>query len=134
MKILSIGNSFSQDAQRYLYRLAKKAGDTFKTVNLDIGGCTDYSANFSFRLVDNTHSSFYYCFGIFPSRMDKGNFKLFQKLNNMVRKKKQKMQLSTKIALVLLLLAVILTLLQYIFKTFLGVDLGITFFGQEMFW
>lgn len=43
------------------------------------------------------------------------------------------MQLSTKIALVLLLLAVILTLLQYIFKTFLGVDLGITFFGQEMF-
>ncbi len=40
MKILSIGNSFSQDAQRYLYRLAKKAGDNFKTVNLDIGGCT----------------------------------------------------------------------------------------------
>ena len=40
MKILSIGNSFSQDAQRYLYRLAKKAGDTFKTVNLDIGGCS----------------------------------------------------------------------------------------------
>ena len=40
MKILSIGNSFSQDAQRYLYRLAKKAGDTFKTVSLDIGGCT----------------------------------------------------------------------------------------------
>ena len=40
MKILSIGNSFSQDAQRYLYRLAKKAGDTFKTVNLYIGGCS----------------------------------------------------------------------------------------------
>ena len=40
MKILSIGNSFSQDAQRYLYRLAKKAGDNFKTVNLDIGGCS----------------------------------------------------------------------------------------------
>ena len=40
MKILSIGNSFSQDAQRYLYRLAKKEGDTFKTVNLDIGGCS----------------------------------------------------------------------------------------------
>ena len=40
MKILSIGNSFSQDAQRYLFGLAKKAGDTFKTVNLDIGGCS----------------------------------------------------------------------------------------------
>ena len=40
MKILSIGNSFSQDAQRYLYRLAKKAGDEFKTVNLYIGGCS----------------------------------------------------------------------------------------------
>ena len=40
MKILSIGNSFSQDAQRYLFKLAKKAGDTFKTVNLDIGGCS----------------------------------------------------------------------------------------------
>ena len=40
MKILSIGNSFSQDAQRYLFRVAKKAGHTFKTVNLDIGGCS----------------------------------------------------------------------------------------------
>ena len=40
MKILSIGNSFSQDAQRYLHRLAKKNGDCFKTVNLNIGGCT----------------------------------------------------------------------------------------------
>ena len=58
MKILSIGNSFSQDAQRYLYKLAKKAGDDFKTVNLDIGGCslrTHYlnvledKANYSFE-------------------------------------------------------------------------------------
>ena len=40
MKILSIGNSFSQDAQRYLYRLAKTAGDEWKTVNLNIGGCS----------------------------------------------------------------------------------------------
>lgn len=39
MKILSIGNSFSQDAQRYLYRLAKKDGVNMKTVNLYIGGC-----------------------------------------------------------------------------------------------
>lgn len=39
MKILSIGNSFSQDAQRYLHRLAKHQGVDMKTVNLYIGGC-----------------------------------------------------------------------------------------------
>ena len=39
MKILSIGNSFSQDAQRYLHRLAKGEGVEMKTVNLYIGGC-----------------------------------------------------------------------------------------------
>lgn len=40
MKILSIGNSFSQDAQRYLHRLALKEGVQMKTVNLYIGGCS----------------------------------------------------------------------------------------------
>ena len=40
MKILSIGNSFSQDAQRYLHRLAKQDGTELKTVNLYIGGCS----------------------------------------------------------------------------------------------
>lgn len=40
MKILSIGNSFSCDAQRYLQRLAKKDGVEIKTVNLFIGGCS----------------------------------------------------------------------------------------------
>lgn len=39
MKILSIGNSFSQDAQRYLHRLAKGEGVDMKCVNLYIGGC-----------------------------------------------------------------------------------------------
>ncbi|MBE6655246.1 MAG: DUF4886 domain-containing protein [Ruminococcaceae bacterium] len=39
LKILSIGNSFSQDAQRYLHRLAKQDGTELKTVNLYIGGC-----------------------------------------------------------------------------------------------
>ena len=39
MKILSIGNSFSQDAQRYLHRLALREGIQMKTVNLYIGGC-----------------------------------------------------------------------------------------------
>ncbi len=40
MKILSIGNSFSHDAQKYLYRLAKQEGVEMKTVNLYIGGCS----------------------------------------------------------------------------------------------
>ena len=39
MKILSIGNSFSHDAQRYLHRLAKGDGTELKAVNLYIGGC-----------------------------------------------------------------------------------------------
>lgn len=40
MKILSIGNSFSQDAQRYLHNLAKHDGAFIKCVNLYIGGCS----------------------------------------------------------------------------------------------
>lgn len=36
MQILSIGNSFSQDAQTYLYRMAKE----LFSVNLYIGGCS----------------------------------------------------------------------------------------------
>lgn len=40
MKILSIGNSFSFDAQRYLHSLAKHDGTQIKTVNLFIGGCS----------------------------------------------------------------------------------------------
>lgn len=39
MKILSIGNSFSQDAQRYLHCLALKDGVKLKAVNLYISGC-----------------------------------------------------------------------------------------------
>ena len=39
MNILSIGNSFSQDAHRYLHRIAKADGYTFNTFNLFIGGC-----------------------------------------------------------------------------------------------
>ena len=39
MNILSIGNSFSQDAQRYLHRIAKADGFNLNTFNLYIGGC-----------------------------------------------------------------------------------------------
>lgn len=38
-KILAIGNSFSQDATRYLYQVARSQGVNMKVVNLYIGGC-----------------------------------------------------------------------------------------------
>ena len=39
MKILSIGNSFSTDAQRYLNRISRLNSCQIKSVNLYIGGC-----------------------------------------------------------------------------------------------
>ena len=39
MNILSIGNSFSQDAQRYLHRIARADKLELNTFNLYIGGC-----------------------------------------------------------------------------------------------
>lgn len=40
MKILSIGNSFSHDAHRWLHKLAEHNGIDMYTVNLYIGGCS----------------------------------------------------------------------------------------------
>lgn len=40
MNILSIGNSFSQDAQRYLHQIAKADGVDIRCFNLYIGGCS----------------------------------------------------------------------------------------------
>lgn len=39
MNILAIGNSFSQDATRYLHRIARSDGFDLQVVNLFIGGC-----------------------------------------------------------------------------------------------
>jgi len=39
-RILSIGNSFSQDAQRYITEIASAAGVETEAVNLYIGGCS----------------------------------------------------------------------------------------------
>ncbi len=52
MNILSIGNSFSQDAHRYLHRIAKADGETLKTFNLYIGGCSLYT-HYKNMLEDN---------------------------------------------------------------------------------
>ncbi len=40
IKVLSIGNSFSQDAQRYLHNVAANEGVEMKCMNLYIGGCS----------------------------------------------------------------------------------------------
>lgn len=42
MKLLSIGNSFSQDAHKWLYDICKSAGKEIYNVNLYYGGCSLY--------------------------------------------------------------------------------------------
>ena len=42
IKVLSIGNSYSQDSTRYVHDAAKCVGVNIKTVNLYIGGCPLY--------------------------------------------------------------------------------------------
>lgn len=48
-------------------------------------------------------------------------------------KKKVSIPWPYKIAYGMLLLCAILALLQFVFKTYFGIDLGITFFGRDMF-
>ena len=45
MNILSIGNSFSEDAVRYLHKIARANGEKVTVVNLYIGGCP-FSAHY----------------------------------------------------------------------------------------
>jgi len=59
MKILSIGNSFSEDAQKYLQRIAKEDGTKMKTVNLYIGGCS-LRKHYLNMLDDNTAYEFHF--------------------------------------------------------------------------
>ncbi len=40
MKLLSIGNSFSQDAQKWLHQIAENGGEDIYAVNLYIGSCS----------------------------------------------------------------------------------------------
>ena len=40
MRVVSIGNSFSQDAQRYISQIAKNYGERLDVINLYIGGCS----------------------------------------------------------------------------------------------
>lgn len=43
MNILAIGNSFSQDASRYLHQIARADGVDLNVANLFIGGCSLYT-------------------------------------------------------------------------------------------
>jgi len=65
MKILAIGNSFSQDACAYIHQIAESAGIETKIVNLYIGGCplerhvqniTEDAAAYSYELNGNVHT------------------------------------------------------------------------------
>ena len=40
MRVVSIGNSFSQDAQRYINQIAKNYNERVDVINLYIGGCS----------------------------------------------------------------------------------------------
>lgn len=51
MKILCIGNSFSEDATRYMHQIARADGYKMKVVNLYIGGCS-FSEHFKNIMAD----------------------------------------------------------------------------------
>ena len=54
MKILAIGNSFSEDATRYLHDIAKADGQDMKVVNLCIGGCSLFT-HYENMMSDSRH-------------------------------------------------------------------------------
>ena len=65
MKILSVGNSFSQDAHSFLHRLGNSNGFNIQTANLYIGGCSlethwnnvcENKSDYSFELNGNEGS------------------------------------------------------------------------------
>ena len=64
MRILAIGNSFSQDATRYLHQIARTDGQKLSVVSLYYGGCTldrhyryMLSEENAYELVYNGHST-----------------------------------------------------------------------------
>lgn len=56
MKLLSIGNSFSQDAQEWLHQIAVANGVDLETTNLMIGGC---SLETHFNHIHDGESAYY---------------------------------------------------------------------------
>ena len=67
MNVLSIGNSFSEDAQRYIYNIARSNGEVLNTYNLYIGGCpleihfrNMMSEERKYELCVNGHHTYFY--------------------------------------------------------------------------
>lgn len=57
VKILAIGNSFSEDAVHYLYQMASSLGIDIKVVNLFIGGC---SLERHWKNIENNEKAYLY--------------------------------------------------------------------------
>jgi len=57
MKILCIGNSFSEDATRYIHQIARADGYNMKVVNLYIGGCS-FAQHFKNIMADKPNYDF----------------------------------------------------------------------------
>ena len=68
MKILTIGNSFTEDATRYLHQIAKAAGEDFEIVNLSIGGCS--LEQHYHNMIEKNKSYLYFYNGCFMERLD----------------------------------------------------------------
>lgn len=89
IKVLAIGNSFSQDATRYLRNIALAAGNDMKVINLYIGGCS-LSQHFKHMNNDERAYSLEFCgetTGFFVSmkealQSDEWNFVTLQQVSH----------------------------------------------------
>ena len=68
MRILTIGNSFTEDATRYLHQIAKAAGEDFEIVNLSIGGCS--LEQHYHNMIEKNKSYLYFYNGCFMERLE----------------------------------------------------------------
>lgn len=59
MNILTIGNSFSDDATRYLHQIARKDGVDLQVTNVSIGGCP-FSVHYKTAYMDNNMHNIVY--------------------------------------------------------------------------
>lgn len=68
MKLLTIGNSFSEDATRYLHGIAADAGEDIEIVNLAIGGCS-LEQHYN-NMIEKNKSYLYFYNGCFMDRFE----------------------------------------------------------------
>lgn len=68
MRILTIGNSFSEDATRYLHKIAAAASEDIEIVNLAIGGCS--LEQHYHNMIEKNKSYLYFYNGCFMERIE----------------------------------------------------------------